>query len=308
MAPDLSRTAIGLDIGGTKCAVLRGRLDGMVDERTAFPTAGPDETVGRLFDAMEALAPEDDPLVGISCGSPLDARAGVIQSPPNLPGWDDVRIVDALEERFGGQALLMNDANAGALAELFFGAGRDCRHMIFCTHGTGFGAGVISHGRLIEGATGDAGEIGHVRLREDGPVGYGKAGSVEGFCSGGGIARWAALRGLSYASAQAVAEAAAQGDEAARTLLADSGTRLGQALAILVDLFNPERIVLGSLYARCGERFQAPMRAALAREALARNARACWIVASALGEQLGDLATLALVRYRLGETEAGTDA
>ena len=130
--------------------------------------------------------------IGVSCGGPLNSRTGVVQSPPNLPGWDDVPIVKILEDAFGIPAFLQNDANACALVEWKYGAGRGCENMVFLTMGTGMGAGVIADGRLLRGARDMAGEVGHLRLEKDGPVGYGKAGSFEGFTSGGGIARLAA--------------------------------------------------------------------------------------------------------------------
>ena len=164
----------------------------------------------------------------------------------------------------GGHARLMNDANACALAEWQFGAGRGCEHMVFLTSGTGMGAGVILNGRLYEGATGDAGEVGHLRLAEDGPLGFGKAGSFEGFCSGGGIARLAALnlwfetcrtpailvseRRTCYARVQ-IADAAKAGETFALEIMHIAGKRLREALAVIVDLFNPERIVIGCLSA-----------------------------------------------------------
>ena len=157
----------------------------------------------------------------------------------------------------------MNDANACALAEWRFGAGRGTRHMVFLTSGTGMGAGLVLNGELYEGATGDAGETGHVRLRGDGPVGYGKAGSVEGFYSGGGIARtaadfirqaggprsdWFPAEGLP--TTKAIADAAKAGDVLAGVIMRRSGEYLGEAIAVLFDLLNPERVVIGGLFPR----------------------------------------------------------
>jgi glucokinase len=172
-------TIIGLDIGGTKCAVALADDDGVPRQIARIPTGAPGRTLDALFTAIEQAGPGDAPVFGVSCGSPLDARTGVILSPPNLPGWDDVPIVPQLVARFGGEAHLMNDANAGALAEWMHGAAKGCRDVVFLTFGTGMGAGLILGGHLYEGASGDAGEVGHMRLAEDGPVGYGKAGSFE---------------------------------------------------------------------------------------------------------------------------------
>ena len=119
----------------------------------------------------------------------MDSARGIIREPPNLPGWVDVPITDMLTARLGLPAALCNDANACALAEWRFGAGKGTRNMVFLTFGTGMGAGLILDGRLYAGTCDAAGEIGHMRLAPDGPVGFFKAGSFEGFCSGGGLAK-----------------------------------------------------------------------------------------------------------------------
>ena len=179
---------IGLDIGGTKCALSVPAGPDGVREVVRFATTDVRGTLDRLFAEVAALAPSRDTVFGVSCGGPLDSARGLILSPPNLPGWDRIAICSLLTERFGGRAFLMNDANACALAEWQFGAGRGCQSMMFLTMGTGMGSGLILDGRLYEGVSGNAGEVGHMRMAADGPVGYGKAGSFEGFCSGGGIA------------------------------------------------------------------------------------------------------------------------
>ena len=171
---------IGIDIGGTKCAVVLGD-EKQIIKKIKFDTKDCQRTVEEIMSAVEAIGEGD--AIGISCGGPLDSGRGVIMSPPNLPDWNDVRIVDMLTGRFGIPAYLCNDANACALAEWKYGAGRGTQNMVFLTFGTGLGAGLILNGRLYEGACGMAGEVGHVRLSEHGPVGYGKAGSFEGFCS-----------------------------------------------------------------------------------------------------------------------------
>ncbi len=311
---------IGVDIGGTKCAVVRGDDDGRVSAKRRFPTTTPTETLAAIYGAVDELiaegrgAGEPPAAIGISCGSPLDARAGVIKEPPNLPGWIDVPIVETLTALTGLPAYLCNDANACALAEWRFGAGRGTKNMVFLTFGTGMGAGLILGGRLYAGTTGDAGEVGHMRLANDGPVGYHKAGSFEGFCSGGGIAQIArnlaanALRDgrpaafcpteadLSTVTARSVAEAATADppDPVALEVYRRSGDSLGRALAILVDVLNPECIVIGSIFARAGNLLIPAMRESLEREALAPSLAACRIVPAALSESVGDLAALSV--------------
>ena len=289
---------IGIDIGGTKCAVSR-LIDGnRVEETHRMPTTSRDATLAVLRDAVTSLQLDGPRMFGISCGGPLDAARGRILSPPNLPGWENTGITQFFTSHFGGTAALMNDANACALAEWQFGAGRGTRHMVFLTAGTGLGGGLIIDGRLYEGATGDAGEAGHVRLNAEGPIGFGKAGSFEGFCSGGGIARlaemrlrdnptrpaWALAEGV---SARSVAVAAAAGEPLALAVMDESGRRLGEGLAILVDILNPERIVIGGIFPRCETLLRPAMETALAREALEIPRQACQIVPAALGESIG---------------------
>ena len=181
---------MGIDIGGTKCAVVRGDENGTILEKIRFQTEDRETTLHKLFEAAEQLLTEDTVSIGVSCGGPLDSKKGLILGPPNLPGWDCVPITDMLSEHFGKRAYLQNDADACALAEWRFGAGKGSQNLIFLTFGTGMGAGLILNGRLYSGACGMAGEAGHVRLYEGGHKGYGKDGSFEGYCSGGGIAQY----------------------------------------------------------------------------------------------------------------------
>ncbi|HOE96202.1 MAG TPA: ROK family protein [Candidatus Sumerlaeota bacterium] len=299
---------IGVDIGGTKCAVAKSTRDGQILAHETFPTESMARTVALILEAVERLQPGGDPLFGVACGSPQDSARGIIQAPPNLPDWVDVPIIDHLTGRFGGQGWLMNDANACALAEWFFGAGVGTRHMIYLTFGTGLGGGLILNGRLYAGACDNAGEVGHFRLAEDGPVGVGKAGSFEGFCSGGGIAQrardWARARAAGAddrpVTAREVAAAADQGDPGAIAIFTETGRRLGQGLALIIDMLNPEMIVLGSIYVRCRHLLEQPMMEVLRREALGPSLAACRIVPAALGENLGICSAIAVARYHLG--------
>lgn len=310
--PSLSPAAdhhwIGLDIGGTKCAVCHWDGDRVV-ETVRIPTREFARTFAELEAGIRALRSNDGrPVrIGVSCGGPLDRPNGVITCPPNLhSSWHGDAICKRLVDTFGGEATLMNDANACALAEWIFGAGRGTKHFVFCTSGTGFGAGLILDGKLYEGATGDAGEIGHVRLAPDGPVGFGKAGSVEGFCSGGGIARLAALR-LKQApdaypqwsddatplDAKRLAEAADAGDAFARDVWDEAGRRLGQTLALTIDLFNPECIALGGYFPKARHLLESNIQATLEAEALPQSRSACRIAAAELGETIGSHGAIA---------------
>ena len=183
---------IGIDIGGTKCAVSIGKeVNGtlQIEKKESIPTdlsISPLQMLEKLCDMVDRMTEEFDS-IGISCGGPLNTVTGEILSPPNLPGWDHVKIVEFFQNKYHCPITLQNDANACALAEWRYGAGRGCNNMAFFTFGTGLGAGLILNGRLYDGACGMAGEAGHMRLSDHGPVGYGKAGSFEGFCSGGGL-------------------------------------------------------------------------------------------------------------------------
>jgi glucokinase len=317
---------LGVDIGGTKTAVLLsvqppatlGRI-----EFATLPAEGPERALDLIIQSGRSLLAQhgfsQPSAVGVSCGSPLDRVQGIIQAPPNLSTWIDVPLKRLLEEAFQATCRVENDANAGAVAEHRFGAGVGADHMVFLTLGTGLGAGIIANGSLYLGAGGDAGEIGHVRLSPTGPVGYHKAGSIEGWSSGGGIAQLA-VRMVAQAerrgrtsmlhaqqagglTARDVGLAAKAGDAVALSILRSSGERLGQALAMLVDVLNPQRIVLGGLAWRMGESLLAPMRRVLKREALPQTLRACEIVPAQLGEQIGDVAALCVAMGLEGKGE-----
>lgn len=307
---------VGVDIGGTKTAVTVAEDPPHILFREEFPTQpsqGPEHAIRTIHELIEGgLARVGKPSsfrIGVSCGGPLDRVRGVIQSPPNLQTWVDVPIKDILEKQFRAPCLVENDANAGAVAEHRYGAGRGCQNIIFLTMGTGFGAGLILNGELYRGANELAGEVGHLRLTEKGPVGYGKAGSVEGWTSGRGMALHAAdvvdaaiksgkptLLAEDYTlqrlTAQTIGEAAAKGDVIARQIVHNTGERLGETLAILIDLLNPERIIIGGLALRLGDLLFGPALAAMRREALPQSEETCKVMPAELGKHIGDVSAL----------------
>lgn len=296
---------LGFDIGGTKCAVVLGRENPRRPEivgRKAFATVDhptPTRVLGALVKASRELFSErgltaaDVAAVGVSCGGPLDSRRGLVLGPPNLPGWTRVPVCREIERRLGVPARLQNDANACALAEWRWGAARGTRNAIFLTFGTGMGAGLILDGQLYAGTNDLAGEVGHLRLRERGPVGYGKAGSFEGFCSGGGISRADARR----RPAHEVFAAARAGEAAGKRVVEESARKLGRGLALLVDMLNPEVIVIGSIFARQRRLLWPIARRELEREALPLARKVCRVVPAKLGERIGDYAALAVAAY-----------
>ena len=308
---------LGFDIGGTKCAVITAQWDGENITILKKEKCDTDHSVSgtqmleKLIIMADGILEGKPDSIGISCGGPLDAKTGVIINPPNLPGWKNVPIVDVLQAYYGVKACLQNDANACAVAEWKFGAGKDCDNMVFLTFGTGLGAGLILNGKLYEGTNGNAGELGHIRLAEDGPEGYGKKGSFEGFCSGGGIAQLgyimaqrAVENGVkpSYfqegmrpedVSARTIADAAKRQDPTAMEVYRISGSYLGKGLSLLMDILNPQRIIIGSIFARSQCLLRDAMKAEIDAEALAQTADCCQIVPSALGEEIGDYAAVA---------------
>jgi len=314
---------LGFDIGGTKSAVILGReindeQINIIDKITLLTDKPAYEMIDELFAEAENLlhknnvAMNDIEGIGISCGGPLDSKKGLILSPPNLPGWDNIPITDLADRRFNKPVLLQNDANAGAVAEWKYGAGKGYQNVIFMTFGTGMGAGLILDGRLYSGTTDLAGEAGHLRLSEMGPAGFGKAGSFEGWCSGGGIAQLAQIKvrqklqmgekvsfcnnidELPSLTAKLVAEAATNGDATAVDIFNTCGIYLGRGLALIIDLLNPELIILGSIFGRARHLLEDAMHNALQQEAITASYKACKIIAAALGESIGDMAALSL--------------
>lgn len=312
---------LGIDIGGTKCAAILGSEEGEVVAREAMPTQaeeGPDAILTRLVAcAHRVLAAQNVTVsalqgIGISCGGPLDTKAGLVFDPPNLPGWHAVPVRARFEAAFPGvPVVLENDANATALAEWRYGAGRGTRNMLFLTLGTGIGGGLILDGRLYRGTNDLAGEVGHQTILLDGPLcGCGKRGCLEALASGPSVARQARERiaqgtettVLGRAggrpediTARHIIEAAEDGDRFALELLAVVGRYLGVGLANLIQILNPERIVLGTLAVHAGQLLLAPVREAVETYAWRRASAVCEIVPAQLGDRAQDLAALSLI-------------
>lgn len=323
-------TVIGLDIGGTKCAVILGQIDEegqpSVIGKKVLQTkdyANPYQMIRQMQLGIEDLLASHKKdikavaSIGISCGGPLDSVRGIILSPPNLTGWDEIPIVKLFDEKYGIPVAIQNDANACALAEWKFGAGRGTKNMVFLTFGTGLGAGLILDGKLYAGTNDNAGEVGHIRLDNFGPVGYGKAGSFEGFCSGSGIAQLARLKAmekfqmgekvswcagiseLQSITTKGVAEAANNGDPLAIEVFGICGTYLGKGLSMLIDILNPECIVIGSIYVRAGHLLIPSLEKVLQTESLPLARKVCRIIPAELDERIGDMASLSVAANQL---------
>jgi glucokinase len=258
-----------IDLGGTKVRALIADLDANVSGEHIQPSdtvEGRDAVIDRMVDTLQAACAEastrieDLRAVGVASPGALDLVHGLVYEAPQLPGWDGVPIVEVLRARFGVPVLLENDANAAALGENRYGAGRGMRNIVYLTISTGVGGGIIIDGKVYHGATGAAGELGHMMLQVDGPrCMCGQRGCLEGIASGTGIA-WRAqdlvdagkAPGLARIRAERgeldgdeIADAARAGDPDALTIWEETGLYLGIALANYVNIFNPEAIILG---------------------------------------------------------------
>lgn len=296
----------GLDIGGTKTGLVLGDAYGQVLRRFEIPTpAGEpfDPAVEKITSAAHALLAEcrteglgTPAMVSVSVGGPLDIERGILYAPPHLAAWGEAPLKANLEEAFDLPVYVEHDGNAGALAEFTFGAARGTKNMIFLTMGTGLGAGLILNGQIYHGSSDMAGEVGHVRMAEDGPVQYGKAGSWEAFSSGAGLlslARWMHPEHWSEdLTTRDFLRKVQEGDPAALAVTAEAGRWFGRGLAVLVDILNPDMIVVGTLGVVLGDLLLAPAREVVRAEALPRAAAACRIVPAELGSRLGDVAAL----------------
>lgn len=196
----MRKVTAGIDIGGTKIAVALAEKNGAMIFRERFPTQTARgaakilaETIERLTDSAKSLEAEIA-AVGVGCASPLDLERGLVMSPPNLPGWDEFPIVDILRNKFQVPVVLDNDANAAAIGEHFYGAGRGFENLVYITISTGIGGGVIVDNKLVHGVGDGAGEIGHLCVEPSGfECNCGARGCLEAICSGTAIARRARM-------------------------------------------------------------------------------------------------------------------
>ena len=310
--------ALGIDLGGTNLRSAAITIEGEIvyeTHRPTFANEGVESVIDRIALAIREAADRSgvgpDVPVGVAAPGPLDPRTGIVHFAPNLPGWRDVQLRDRLQQATGRQILLGNDANAAALGEFIFGSGKDTQNMIFVGLGTGVGGGVISEGRLIDGARGMGGELGHVSVDLDGPrCTCGSSGCIEAYCSAWSITREAELlvssgRGNAILAAagdgkvgpRAVGVAAANGDRTARALLERAGTALGAGLANFINIFNPEVIVLGGRVAEIGDPLLEPVRRAIAYFAMPVMREGVQLVPSSLRLKTGIYGSAALVFY-----------
>lgn len=306
-----------MDIGGTKIAVAVGERGGAVRarrRRLTDPSGRPAEDLARIADDVREAVAEagltlaDVGAVGVTAPGPLDADAGVVLLPPNLPGWRDVAVVARLREALGVPVFLENDANAAALAEWHFGAGRGFRHVVYLTMSTGVGGGLVLDGRLYRGVLGSAGEIGHMPVEWEGePCPCGQRGCLEAYTGGASWMR--RLRALAPEDGRVaqlaggrdqvtpvhVVAAAREGDGYARAELARWCDYVARGITAVVMTLAPEAIVLGTIAVAAGEELAfAPIREQVASHVWPHLARELRILPAALGDDLPYLAGLSV--------------
>ena len=318
----MERHVVGIDIGGTKLATVVADNTGYILNKVRKPTLaekGPEYALQLLFDMVRETVELADleqgaiSAIGVSCGGPLDTKTGIVYSPPNLPGWDALPLKAQLESEFQIPVTVENDANASALAEYRFGGGRGYNAVLYMTMSTGIGGGIVLDGQIYHGVNDSAGEVGHQILLPDGPpCGCGKRGCLEALCSGPAIARRAqaaienknalttALLDLANGRienvrSEHVLEAARQDDALALQLVKETAYYMGWGIANLVNILNPDIVLLGTIAIAAGDLLLDPIRRTVSEFAMTRPAEAVKIAPAQLGEALGDLAAVALV-------------
>jgi glucokinase len=313
----------GIDLGGTKILVLVTDARGSVlgDARVATEAReGVEAVIGRMVRATHDAAADARAevaairAIGVSAPGPIDAAAGVITDPPNLPGWHNVPLTRILRERLERPVTLENDANCQGLAEHRFGAGRGYRHMIFLTISTGIGGGIIIDNGLYTGASGGAGELGHLIVSSDAPAcGAGHVGCLEGSASGAAIAKRAQElidagrlpRTARIAEhnppldVEDVFRASQEGEAEAGAIIERAGRYLGMGLASLMNAFNPEAIVLGGGMMNMGEAIMRPAIDMARRRAFPQAFADAEVVEGELGERAAALGAIAVAQHKV---------
>ncbi len=310
--------AVGIDVGGTKILAVRVARDGAILARSESPTPAEDQeaTLAAMIAAAEALRTPEVLAVGVGAAGMVDVANGVLRFAPNL-AWRDLAIADRMRAALGIPVQLDNDANVAAYGEFRFGSGRGYRHVLLVTVGTGIGGGIIIDGRLFRGSNGYAAEIGHIVVEPDGPpCGCGNRGCWEQVASGNAIGRLgreevaehpsSVLARLAGGDPQAVTgklvtQAAQRGDPVATRILSEVGRRLGIGLAGLVNVLDPQVVVVGGGAAVAGDLLLEPARAAFLDAVEAPDRRpSVPIVVAQLGTDAGAVGAAALALEELG--------
>lgn len=304
---------VAIDMGGTRFRVALADPLGHFHHRKSYPTRphdGRDVVISRIARAArDAIAPH--PLnnilaIGLGAPGPLDPRAGIIFTPPNLPDWVNVPLKAMLEEMLDLPVHVGNDANLAALGEHRFGAGKGMDDLVYLTVSTGIGSGIIAGGRLLLGQDGLAGEAGHMSIAEGPQCKCGNYGCLEILASGTSIARIAGERiaageesaipmfTRSTLTAEAVVAAARAGDALAQDVMSRAANYLGVGVVNLVHLFNPRAVIIGGGVSQAGDMLFGPVRRAVAERAMP-NFRNVTIMPADLGDDVGLYGAVALV-------------
>lgn len=302
-------SVFGISIGGTKTAVTHAFYNGEFSniEKKSFLTNpnNPNKVMQNIFKCVDEFGYPVD-VISLATGGPQDTKNGMLLKPPHLPGFDKYPIVKVLKDKYPCDVYYLNDADACALAEFKFGAGKTYKNGAYLTFGTGFGSGLILNGKLYTGNNGMAGEIGHIRLSEKGPVGYGKSGSAEGYVAGGNIPVWTKdfikdketnLHKYNVLTTKDIAFEARKGDKVSLEIFDKVADRLGEAISVLLDLLNLEVVIIGGIYPRCIDLLEKKVNESVKKNSV--NYEVCKILPSELNEQIDDYSSL--VGIMLGE-------
>ena len=314
----MTKKRIGIDVGGTNVKVALVTDEGQIIYSDSVPTRaemGYEYTVNNIkqaiYDLMKETNTQATDIEGIGFGFPgqVDYKTGVVKLLPNIPGWVNVPIAQIMEDEFHIPTRIDNDARCAALGELFAGAGKGCENIVCVTVGTGVGSGIIINGKVVRGASNAAGEIGHIKLQmKDGLIcGCGDTGCMEAYVSAPSIVAMAEdyIKGgksTKYRemanpeiSAYIVAEAAKAGDKVAQRIFKIMGEYLGIGLSSVVNLLNPERIIIGGGVADAGDIFLNPVRETIKSRAMEISGNAVEIVPAQLGNRAGVIGASLLV-------------
>jgi glucokinase len=303
---------LGIDLGGTKIltSVINPQGEMLSRDHSVTPAAkGPGGVIQAILAsaerALEGASIGMDRVSAVGVGAPglAGAEAGILYTSPNLPGWEDVPLRDIIQEKLKKKAFLINDGNAAALGEYYFGAAQGISHFIYVTISTGIGGGIIADGKILHGSRGLAGEIGHMTIADEGPPCHcGNGGCWEALSSGTALAKAAQKRieagadteilslaegKIDKVTAQTVQTAAETGDPLANQLILKTAYYFGVGLANLVNIFNPEMIVIGGGLSNMGDRLLKPAYQVAGERAFNRAYRMVRFVRAALGRNSG---------------------
>jgi glucokinase len=293
---------IGIDIGGTSIKAARVTTLGAVAETAKAPTPSDDlDTLIATIATLVSRLQGDSSVAGIGVGIPglRNIQTGVIQTAPHIPSIRNVNLEELLQQKLAIPVITENDANAGAYGEWCCGAGKGLQHMAYITLGTGLGCGLILSEALFRGGSGYAGELGHTVLEPGGrKCDCGATGCIETRVSGPGIVQTAVEKkvGGDISTADAIYTAALSGNEGAKTVFEETGRYLGMVCANLINLLNPQAIVIGGGVMASGDLLLSPARKEVERRAFPSSARDCPIVQSQLWPDAGAIGAAMLAR------------